>query len=576
MKKTINIILIFALLSALGLTAGCKKPTESKTVDVTFKAVGNAKTYISTRGVVEFIPGDRIHVYDANYGYLGYLDYQAPANASHADPATFYGALKQWNDNTTLRFYYMGDHQPVFGQETRVSLADQFYEGVQSPENDLENIAAHFHVSLYEEANVAEDKLEFTGALTSQMSIAVFNTSAFNDGTNVKMYIAHVAGQNENADPYPKNCIVISSNGELSYAVAGAKGAASTLTGHFTTGPGQVSRYVALCPCATPSLYVTFTSNQNVAMEELKMYAIEVNTLYTDWKNVGIAAEPVSTDQYVDLAVASDHVFTVADGKTVKFAKGNLVYDQGRFKMHKKQYSSVHNVNTYHMIALTNVKGTNDLFTWASSGWDCGSERFMPYAGQDGVLGHEYGPVTNNLTGAYAKADWGVYQFGMNATSTNWRTLGAGEWQYVFKTRPNAASRYGHGKVNGMPGMILLPDDWTKPDGVEFAPGNSSGWGQYNGNEYSGEQWTLMEAAGAVFLPVTCRSENGHYQGLYWSSTNNTKTYTYGQYVNEHVYAYPIEFSDGSDQYVFPYLNCYFKDRTRADAYSVRLVSDVN
>lgn len=141
---------------------------------------------------------------------------------------------------------------------------------------------------------------------------------------------------------------------------------------------------------------------------------------------------------------------------------------------------------------------------------------------------------TNNLTGNYANADWGVYNAIYNGgnTSGQWRTLTVDEWVYVFHHRSNAFSKYGHGKVNGVCGMILLPDSWTLPSGLSFTAGNSS-WA----NSYTKEQWAQMEANGAVFLPAagyrcgaSVYSVGSH--GDYWSASCSG---SYGAY---YVYFY--------------------------------------
>jgi len=69
--------------------------------------------------------------------------------------------------------------------------------------------------------------------------------------------------------------------------------------------------------------------------------------------------------------------------------------------------------------------------------------------------------------------------------------------------------------------MILLPDEWTLPDGLTFNSGN------YSTNVYTEDQWNQMESHGAVFLPkagyrsgVDCYSLNN--AGCYWSSTKRS------------------------------------------------------
>lgn len=541
MKKNISIILFFAVLASMALaTAGCTKTqNKQKTVDVTFLAgKGNAKVQLLENGVITFVAGDRIHVYGAINGYLGYLDFQG--SVSPLEPATFYGALKQWREGETLRFYYMGDHTPTEGQTLYISLADQTYEGEQSPQNDLDNIAQHFLVSSYEEENVPADKTLFVTntdenprALTCQMSVAAFNTSQFDDGSNVKFFPSD--------DNPMKNCIIISNKGELSYGQAGQN---HNNNGHIIIGSGQALRYVSMLPKDDISgiipLKLTFTSN--VKMGALSMiYPIEISTLITDYKNTVIEASDAMT-AYVDLAPAvksngSPALFTVnSSGKQVSFAKGNLVYDQGRFKMHSAQYGVLEKENLSAQTSLTDVRGIKDDFQYGCSGWDCGNLWYMPYS-VNPTYTQNIGP-TSNLTGAYSKADWGVYQFGMNATPTNWRTLTQDEWNYVFKTRPNAASKYGHGKVGDVRGMFLLPDEWMLPSGLSFTPGNSR-WG----NVFTMTEWEQMEAAGAVFLPAYTymMSYTLTYQGIYWTSTfspGNNNIYAKGMYFSENTVNY--------------------------------------
>ena len=74
--------------------------------------------------------------------------------------------------------------------------------------------------------------------------------------------------------------------------------------------------------------------------------------------------------------------------------------------------------------------------------------------------------------------------------------------------------------MNGVNGMIILPDVWTLPAGLSFTPGNSA-WT----NVYTTAQWEQMEANGAVFLPAAGYREgtivsNVGQNGYYWSKTS--------------------------------------------------------
>ena len=112
------------------------------------------------------------------------------------------------------------------------------------------------------------------------------------------------------------------------------------------------------------------------------------------------------------------------------------------------------------------------------------------------------------------------------------------EWNYLLGTRPNASSLKGVAQVNGVNGLILLPDNWICPAGIAFKSGfhNKSGVDYYATYQtFTAEQWLKFEAAGAVFLPAcNCRygfADSGviitHMNGGYWSSTKEDDHYTH-------------------------------------------------
>ncbi len=212
--------------------------------------------------------------------------------------------------------------------------------------------------------------------------------------------------------------------------------------------------------------------------------------------------------------------FTIdGNGNKVYFSQGNLHYigSSGTWKFadHQWEVIGISQGNT-------SQTTTRDLFGWGTSGWDgSGATYYRPWD-TDNSNGSLYGPPgQNNLNGTYAQADWGVHNSISNGggQTGQWRTLTKDEWVYVFQGRSGASSKYGHGKVNGQNGMILLPDEWTLPSGLSFTAGNSS-WA----NVYTTEQWEQMEQNGAVFLPAA-GSRNGTSvnavgsSGYYWSAS---------------------------------------------------------
>lgn len=235
---------------------------------------------------------------------------------------------------------------------------------------------------------------------------------------------------------------------------------------------------------------------------------------------------------------ASIAIFSVGEERYVRFSRGNLQYKPitSTWKFANTQYEYIGEADT-NTSELYN--DWIDLFGWGTSGYDNGAVAFKPTSISTEFADYYPGGEnpTNDLTGDYARCDWGVYNSISNGgnTAAIWRTLTTTEWCYLLSYGQQAniyrTGKWGIGTIAGQHhGLILLPDVWTLPDGVTFVSGIASGW---NTNIYGIEQWILMEKAGAVFLPAAGR-RNGNtvsfvgYYGDYWSTThyNAEKAYT--------------------------------------------------
>lgn len=219
-------------------------------------------------------------------------------------------------------------------------------------------------------------------------------------------------------------------------------------------------------------------------------------------------------------------LFSVSETKQVWFSQGNLQYQASTntWRFAENQYDYVGADNRY--VSAT-YNGWIDLFKWGTSGWNSGAVCYQPWS--TAMANDWYNPgesYTNSLTGSFAEADWAWH----NAISNGgnivhlWRTLTIDEWDYLFNTRANASNKYGSGNINGVGGLIILPDSWTLPSGCTFVSGFALDW---TCNSYTLTQWAAMEAEGAVFLPAS-----GYYtheygddgiSGHYWSTTHGTE-----------------------------------------------------
>ena len=224
-------------------------------------------------------------------------------------------------------------------------------------------------------------------------------------------------------------------------------------------------------------------------------------------------------------------LFSVSVDKQVVFSPGNLQYhpamNEWRFAENQTDYIGDANSNI-----AADYDGWIDLFGWGTgANPTTTSENEMDYA---------------------TFIDWGTNPIGSDAPNT-WRTLTNDEWMYIFNERPNAQSLFAFGSVNGVNGIILLPDNWTTPLGVDFVASTSQGlyWdgvlyrndndNNFSHNTYTSEQWSEMEQSGAVFLPASGNrygaSAGGFgYHGNYWSSTGEYGSSAHCMYLSTFIF----------------------------------------
>ena len=232
--------------------------------------------------------------------------------------------------------------------------------------------------------------------------------------------------------------------------------------------------------------------------------------------------------------------FSVSSTKTVTFSSGNLQYhaanNEWRFAPNQTDYIGEANAN----ISST-YNGWIDLFGWGT--------------------GNNPTNKSTDYEDYQTFVDWGVNKIGNNAPNT-WRTLTYEEWYYLRRERPNYDKLIGVAEVNGVNGLILLPDAWVCPNGVTFKAGFDDNWctecyGNYQ--TISAADWSKLEASGAVFFPAAgFRGGSFVYDvqnyGGCWSATEYDSSCAY----------YLCFYSDEAYMYYFD----------RYNGLSVRLVQD--
>jgi len=193
--------------------------------------------------------------------------------------------------------------------------------------------------------------------------------------------------------------------------------------------------------------------------------------------------------------------FSVSGTKKVSFSKGNLLQSGSTYKFADKQYNKTEDDYTY-------------LFNWHDN---------------------EYS-ATMNERGANPISNGGN-------TANMWRTLKQSEWEYLlgYNHRPGDW-RWALAKVNNIGGMLIFPDgfDWPLDDSKKPPVLSRSANVNWNGVNYTGDDWETLEACGCVFLPTTGYKQHSNSSvtetttGYYWSSSpfynsssNDKAKYTY-------------------------------------------------
>lgn len=228
-----------------------------------------------------------------------------------------------------------------------------------------------------------------------------------------------------------------------------------------------------------------------------------------------------NTNATASNAASSEGVFSVSSYKKVQFSQGNLQYQAStrtwRFAEHQWDIIGDANKNI-----SSSYSGWIDLFGWGTSGYN-GKNPWMT-----STTSTDYGNGERDIAGT--NYDWGVNNTISNGGGKSWRTLTRDEWVYVFNTRSTSSGiRYAKATLNGVNGVILLPDNWSSSN---YSLGNTNSSGaSYSSNRISQSDWTnKFEANGAVFLPAA-GDRWGKYvsnvgsKGGYWSASYDKSDY---------------------------------------------------
>lgn len=183
--------------------------------------------------------------------------------------------------------------------------------------------------------------------------------------------------------------------------------------------------------------------------------------------------QEIIADKEVPNHAVKDGAFSINQKKAVFFSKGNLQYDE-----------------------------STNTWRFAEHQWDI------------------------------AEGEWtDLFEWGYN-NYKQWYALTKDEWVYLLEKRNTKSGiRFAKATVNGVNGVILLPDSWNSSNyGLNYT--NDKG-ALYSSNKISQRDWERrLEPEGAVFLPAA-GYHHGHVfrvgtTGRYWSATEKSGDEAYG------------------------------------------------
>ena len=500
MKKTSTIVMALALIMAM---TQCKKnesmvdsDNTGETVTIILK-VGNddgSRVIVNPAlGTVNFEEGDKIYV-GSGGKYVGVL--------THDGDHHFVGNITNPTEGQPLHFYFLGNVTP---NETLDTGTTETCSVV------ISNQTEHLPVISYAPSNenYSSSAYTYTAHLLNKCALVKFNVT-----TPSNSPICITGMKNKVTVDFTQNTVTPSMDGDGDIVLCAGN-------------EESFERWVILLPQA--------------ALEEGEEGT--VHSKYGDYLGTRPAIPAITNNGYhvegIELIVntknypegATNGLFTInANGDQVYFSKGNLQYignetpQYWKFADYQWDFFGSSQQGNYY----------SDLFCWGTSGYNHGAISYHPLS-REHINENFYasGESQYNLFDQTGQADWGYNAIsnGSNQENSGWRTPTIEEWGYLLNTRSTVSGiRWVQGRVDGMAGTILLPDNWD-PTIYEL---NDANGGDFESNSILFDDWRdVFEPNGVIFLPPAGRwyweqyfqQDGAHWRllfqtgGYYWSSS---------------------------------------------------------
>ncbi len=490
MKKISIIVMALAFLAAL---TQCKKEqatpaNDGKTVDITLNIKSGKGTRMDVNtatGEVTFVSGDKIYVASGGK-YVGTLTHNG---------TRFSGTITDPVVGEPLHFYFLGNVNPAetltAGTTTTCSVV-------------IIDQTEHLPVIEYAPSNetYTAGATTFTAHLLNKCALVKFNVTTASDAATC------IAGMNNKVTvDFSENTLTHSKEG----------------SGVITLPSGNGEKWAILLPQEALGIGGTWS-----AYSEDEQYAGIRGAVPTICENgyltVGVDVTVTTIASTIPIGAIQGLFSINENGTQVWFSQGNLQYIGSAatpyWKFAENQWDYL-GTTTGQNSGDENVD--RDLFGWGTSGYNHGAVCYQPWStATTSSYYYAYGNHIYNLFDQTGQADWGYNQISNGGNQENqWRTLTQSEWAYVFNGRSTESGiRWTQAKVNGINGVILLPDNWT----ASIYALNDANGGNYSSNIINALDWIdILEANGAVFLPAANQRLGTEYSnagyGRYWSSS---------------------------------------------------------
>lgn len=300
-----------------------------------------------------------------------------------------------------------------------------------------------------------------------------------------KIVLTDLSGKNLNGT------LTVTVDGDGNITNTTMTGGTNTLTINLGEGVAlSKEKYSMFCISVPQGAFAGNAGSKNVKIE---LYDVTGSVIKTITK--GLAAGVAANGAY---QIVEDRVrpmflsgrFTVyAQGvgyRTIYFTRGNLWYDGSEFHFEEEQW--IANTSNWNNTHLGHFFWGNDVST---------AVRQNAPSSMGGTLFTNLQVQPTDSRRYYPNPN-----FNVEGQTNKYAVIGFDDYGHLLartSTTSGASNKllYGMGTVNGVKGIILLPDDWNAKKTFNY------GAKKCNQNVFTVDQWYDMEDDGAVFLPIT-------------------------------------------------------------------------